>query len=230
MPTSSKSLLLAITFLYGLSSYGVSNYQDLHGKTFAHPGPNCFGVALYANGNTSTIRGVDLKEFSSFVENHCQEIEEPTRGAIGTFHNGRDFIHAFIELGNGLVLEKTGVDYLGQTPVHVRDFSHTRYTFEASPECRRWGGGSRDCFNDLKYFDCSKEWPHSHQILKEQELLIEKAFSGWLSPNSNQRISKAEIANLIIDYERKIMGGEFADQEFLLGRLESFEKQLLFLK
>jgi hypothetical protein len=223
-------LFLTFVLSFNVFSFEERRLEELAGLTFAYPGPNCFGVAMYANNNTTTIRGVDLNEFTAFIQAKCVAVQNPIRGDIGTFHNGHDFIHAFIDLGDGLVLEKTGVDYLGKTPVHVRDFSHTRYIFEASVECRRWGAGSKECYNELQYFRCSQGWPHSYQNLKQWEIAIEKAFSQWLTLDSFEKPSKSMVAQLINEYESEILKNNLNDQEFLLGRSESFKKQLAFLK
>jgi hypothetical protein len=215
--------LLSLLFILNNPSFA-SRLELLAGKTFSYPGPNCFGVSMYANGNISQIRGVDLLEFSEFVIGQCEEVDEPQKGDLGTFHNGSDFIHAFVFMGDGLVLEKTGVDYLGKTPIHLRDISHTIYTFEASPECRRWGGGSRDCYNTLKYFRCQSGPGHDHRALNELEIEIEMLFSKVLEGRGTQKIME-KLKGLISKYNEQ---AEVSDEPLIKARLESFKKQLLF--
>lgn len=181
---------------------------------------------MFANQNISAIRGVDLNEFSAFVASQCVPVETPERGDIGTFHNGSDFIHAFIYLDKDTVLEKTGVDYLGKTPIHVRSIEHTIYTFEASPECRRWGGGSRDCYNTLAYYRCSTGPTHLNENLLALEEQIEKVFAEILNGQLTVDLIK-EAEALIKNYEINILD---SGDELLEGRLESFQKQLLFLQ
>lgn len=202
------------------------NLEDLEGLTFAYPGPNCFGVAMYANENLSEIRGVDLNEFSAFVASSCEPVSHPEVGDIGTFHNGTDFIHAFVFLGEGVVLEKTGVDYMGKTPIHMRSIEHTIYTFEASPECRRWGGGSRDCYNTLEYFRCDKGNTHLNDELLKLETSIEKLFAEILAGKVGIALLD-KVSHLIKTYEVAIAD---SGDDLLRGRLESFQKQFQFFQ
>ncbi len=225
-------LLLFIQLSYAQGSFP----ENLAGKTFQYLGPNCFGVAMLANGALSSIRGVDLLEFESFIKLNCKSVRRPKRGDIGTFHNGQSFIHAFYYLGNDLVLEKTGVDYMGKTPIHLRDIGHTIYSFEASQECRRYGGGSRSCYNDLEYFRCQPTSPISRsRTLISLENEITKSFSEYLNIGHSPK-SLQQLGELIHQYFSLIE--ELSDDdsmsrdhlEALKARLLSFEKQLLFIK
>jgi hypothetical protein len=221
-------LFLFILTLVSKISFSNTEFRDLEGKVFNYPGPNCFGVAMFANDNVRTIRGVDLEEFSFFVMASCQRVESPLAGDIGTFHNGQDFIHAFMYLGNDLVLEKTGVDYLGQTPIHIRDISHTIYTFEASPECRRYGRGDRSCYNKLAFYRCQKGVSHYGETLSSLEEKIESGFKSLLEGEGILEEVVIELKELISDYERRV--SLEPSNPILSGRVISFQKQLLFLK
>lgn len=214
---------LVLLFLLMIQLSYASFPESLAGKTFAHPGPNCFGVAMYVSQSIHTIRGVDLKEFTAFVDSYCETVAKPMRGDIGTFRNQTDFIHAFVYLGNDLVLEKTGVDYLGKTPIHKRNISHTIYTFEASPECRRWGAGSGDCYNTLNYFRCAQAVNQPYSTVSLLEEKIELIFEEVLSGNPRQF---TELSGLIQEYKRVV---EKEDDPLLRGRLESYQKQLEFI-
>ncbi|MCF8060030.1 MAG: hypothetical protein K9K67_12085 [Bacteriovoracaceae bacterium] len=217
-------LLLAIKLSYGQVGFP----ENLEGSTFEYLGPNCFGVAMLASGQIDSIRGIDLKEFEVFIKNSCKEVSTPKRGDIGTFHNGQSYIHAFFNLGNDLVLEKTGVDYMGKTPIHLRDISHTIYTFEASSECRRYGGGSRDCYNRLRYFRCSINNEELPDALKAIEDKIFLTFSEYLNKGLSS-LSLPELEELISEYSALIESQSDANMETLLARLESVRKQFQFL-
>lgn len=218
-------LLILLFLVFSQSLF--AQYEGLEGKTFNHPGPNCFGVAMYANQNIRTVRGVDLKEFSAFVPKNCEAVTDPEAGDIGTFHNGVDFIHAFIYLGNELVLEKTGVDYLGKTPVQIRNMAHTIYTFEASPECRRWGNGSRDCYSDLQYYRCTKGLGTADQAIQNLEERIEEEFKQLLEGNASVEERIVQLVEMVDEYEKQI--STISNDPLLEGRLVSFRKQIKFL-
>lgn len=204
------------------------NLQSLEGLTFAKPGPNCFGVAMYANDNIRTIRGVDLAEFKAFIPEFCEAVEVPKPGDIGTFQSGDEFIHAFLYLGDDLVLEKTGVDYVGKTPIHIRNIAHTIYTFEASPECRRYGGGSRECYNQLQYFRCQKGLEEGERELSLLEEKIEKNFYDILEGGVPYSARLDLLHSLLERYEEALnVSGASA---LTLGRLTSYKKQILFFK
>lgn len=211
-------LILAINFS-ALAGFP----ENLEGSTYEFPGPNCFGVAMHATGHNQTVRGVDVLEFEAFISEACEEVEVPVKGDIGTFSSQGNFIHAFTYLGEDMVLEKTGVDYLGKTPILLREISHTIYTFEASPECRRYGNGSRDCYNDLTYYRCQKQADAQGEVgILESE--IEAGFSFLLegkgSPEPHLKAKISRFKELV-----KSLNLGLSSQ----GKAVSYSKQYIFI-
>lgn len=143
------TILISITFAN-------EKIDSLKGKTFAYAGPNCFGVALYAAGINPIIRAVDVSEFKAVLKHQCSKVKTPKPGDIGVYSvKDFDIIHAFYNYDEDTVLEKTGVDYIGKTPIHIRDKEHSYHTFGYSKECLRYGGkGNPQCYNPLDYYQC----------------------------------------------------------------------------
>lgn len=148
---------------------------------FHFPGPNCFGTALKKAGVYDHIRGVDVEEFGSIIENHCQPKDTPEPGDIGVFapQGSRLYTHAFVFIDSESAFEKQGVDYIGQTPARQVLLSQVIYRSEASPECRQWGDFT--CFSELTYYSCT---PVSKpQSLVHFEQTIENILRGQQSAN-----------------------------------------------
>jgi hypothetical protein len=208
----------------------------MHMKKFNFPGPNCFATAMLGAKEISSMRGVDVEEFDSYIKRNCTLVEKPKYGDIGVFRtpNG-DLIHGFFRISENLVLEKTGVDYVGKTPVQIRHINHTTYTFEASPECRRYGGGNKDCYNKQLYYHCEAMPAELPEDLAEIELKIESSFSKLLETElsvSEVEDLKKELTKLVPLYKDKLnaLPKTFLDRDYLLDKSISYEKQLMFIR
>ncbi|MBX3018471.1 MAG: hypothetical protein KF767_11310 [Bdellovibrionaceae bacterium] len=147
------------------------NFRNDLGATYAQAGPNCFSTALRGAGLTTSLTGVDAPEMKAFARAFCQEVQEPQTFDIGIYHAPNSdgasafapstlWIHGFIHLSPGFVLEKQGVDYWGATPVTLRGFSIMDHRVRISPECRRFSPDPEVCANRLIYLRCrSPEFP-----------------------------------------------------------------------
>lgn len=222
-----KLLLLLTTVFAG------ENLEQLKGKTFKYPGPNCFGVALYAAGINPIIRGVDLSEFKAVLKHQCSKTEEPLKGDLGVYSmNNFDIIHAYYNYGEDTVLEKTGVDYLGEvTPIHIRDKSNSYHTFGYSKECVYYGGKDNPaCYNALEYYRCTDLEAEIPTEITTIEIRIDQILEIVLNDvEIDMSLSYKELDALIKSYEKAIEKHGEGFDEILRARLKSYQLQLKFL-
>lgn len=206
--------------------------EQLSGRTFAYPGPNCFGVALYASGINPTIRGVDVKEINAILKHQCHEITEPQRGDIGTYSvKNYDIIHAFYHVSENLILEKTGVDYVGPTPIYLREQTISHQIFGVEQNCLRYGGNLETCSNDLKYFRCGELDGVLPDSITRKQIQIETIFEELLAERVEETIlnqKKEELGILINEYRELIQSTGQDFEEILQARLISYQKQVQF--
>jgi hypothetical protein len=231
--------LLTLSALSQVQALEYSSFSDLDGQVFDYPGPNCFAVAMMGSGHLPKIRGVDVTEFSEFLNSSCIQVKTPQKGDIGVFHSPDKtmLVHAYVYIDQNTVMEKTGVDYVGQTPIHIRDVAHTFSIFEADPLCKRYSPvGNRDCYNVHSYYTCPKNDVKTNisEALKESMHIIntflEDALTGELKLN-NGNLKSLELD--IINFEKLIAGDTSLSNDqinYLKSIHVSYEKQYYFLK
>lgn len=233
------STLLLLVFVTQIQAIEFSSYDDLDGKVFSYPGPNCFAVAMIGTGHISQIRSVDVTEFHEFLKSSCIEVKTPQKGDIGVFFSPdkKTLIHSYLYISEDLVMEKTGVDYVGQTPIYIRNPTHTFSIFEADPLCKRYSPpGNRDCYNVHRYFACPKNNLRSNLPEKIKALMesIEIYFDNVLTGARDLTAGNMSILETEIDNYKALVNSESnlsKDQKnYLLSIHVSYEKQFFFLK
>lgn len=225
--------ILIKLLLFLTTVFAGENFEQLKGKTFTYPGPNCFGVALYAAGINPIIRGVDLSEFKAVLKHQCSKTEDPLKGDIGVYSmENFDIIHAYYNYGEDTVLEKTGVDYLGEvTPIHIRDKSNSYHTFGYSKECVHYGGKDNPaCYNTLEYYRCSDLEAETPTQITSIETSIDQILEEILNDKAiDYKKLFNRLHDLILDYESIIEQYGDGLDEILRARLKSYQLQFKFL-
>lgn len=163
---------------------------DLQGKSFVIPGPNCYNTALKITGMYPYHRFVSEAEMSAFLlTSACRKVSKPLPGDIGVFRQDKFAnIHAFLYMSPNLVFEKFGFDDRGiNYPMTLNLRANVDYLWEASPECRRYGGPrmKEECFNKVYYYHCSKPLENNTISLKIRAL--EKNVESALNKNLNEQ-------------------------------------------
>ena len=229
-----KCVVLVFIFL----SLSLNAFQQFDGVTFDQSGPNCFGSALKIAGHYKTFRGVDTPEFEAFLELACERTQNPSTGDIGVFApKNYAATHAFVYIDQNLVIDKPGVDYIGQTPVSIRRHSQMDHIFLASMECRRYSGHDISlCANEKKYFKCDskklKKAPRSYSAhFQSLEQEIGRLLNQDVSQVKKESLLK-KINHLENQLDREIQRVQMSEKEinFLRFQIESLLKQTQFFR
>lgn len=215
-----------------------SSFQEAAGKTFAHPGPNCFATALKLTGITASFRGMDEPEFRERVKLQCERTEKPEIGDIGVFEKpGFGFIHAYAFISPEWGMEKPGVDYMGKTPIALASADSIEYRYLASPECRRYSKNISECANDHYFLRCRPIGPESDSRLARHQGKVKKieATMDFLLGQSDANPADAplfqeleqEVQKLEADLETIPAG---THTTLFRARVKSLQKQLEFMR
>ena len=213
--------------------FNVHSFSEYNGLTFKHLGPNCFGSALKIAGHYQYFRGVDAQEFAHYISNYCEETDIPTKGDIGVFTTpGSDYVvHAFVQINEDTVVEKSGVDYLGVTPIKVQSLETTLFVFKSSYECKRFSGNHPSCQNDLKYYSCAQPGlnlsERFQELTKQFEEKLESVLIQGLEQSDTDLINQL-FSSLKSEIYKQTLNEK--DKKYLSSKMVSYEKQLQFLK
>jgi len=204
----------------------------LQGKSFSISGPNCYNTVLKITGMYPYHRFVSEAEMSAFLHTSaCRKVAKPIPGDIGVFRQDKFAnIHAFLYMSPNLVFEKFGFDYKGIIyPMTLNLRSNVDYLWEASPECRRYGGPNMKeaCFNKVDYYHCSEPLENNSISLKIRAL--EKSVESALNRNLNEQDlsdlpNQLKSINQQLDNNLKILEPHFV--RLYREQLKSIESQL----
>lgn len=214
------------------------------GRVFRQPGPNCFATALHGAGALPGYRAVDVSEMKSHARLYCHEVLQPepldlgvyvAPGTTDLFAESATWVHAFLWVTPEMVFEKQGVDYWGATPVGLREFRHVDYRVRASPECRRYAKDLAECANRLIYLRCSPPDLATLGIPALTSLLDRlEAQMALLIDQPTVANSLKQDAESLLNKAQSLLNASHAFpppvRTYLQSRLESFRRQLLFLK
>ncbi len=218
------------------------------GTSFAQDGPNCYGTSLYTTKNYSHLRFVSEKEFSAVVNSpYCKKVDNPSPGDLGVFKApAHEYLHAFTYLSPNLIFEKMGADDKLNQLVFPFILSHsvnTFYKWEASPECRRYGYGSKECYNEYFYMTCDlNEFYNAIPTQLKQSLLFLSSEIERVSKKTsieihrlNEKISlqilvnklKKDIPNYKLNkFDLNIISGQLGSIQDQINAIESVKKTL----
>jgi hypothetical protein len=229
---------LSLLLLFGgVAQAASSSFENFEGKVFAQPGPNCFATALRLGGFYSTFRAVGKEEFESFLSLACREESSPRSGDLGVFITpGFGAIHAVLILEDGFVIQKPGVDYMGQTPIQRRGLEQVKFIYGASAECRRYSSGDLSlCSNQLKFYRCEKpdlSLGFYRRSVEQFELRL-----AWSL--EEKTVSLSEVAMLkkkLESLKRELTLSSWIflisneELQYFRAQLSSLENQILFLR
>lgn len=217
-------------------AWSPSGYE---GKTFSSPGPNCFSSALRVTQKTPSFRGMDEKEFSSFLELNCQKVSKPFTGDIGVFSSkGFAYTHAFVYLNENWGFQKPGVDYLGKTPLATARLQDIIYTYIAPRECRQYSKDISECSLTLEYYRCQKHRPirhlssyiHEENIFKIEKTLEKILLQSTVTPEDRKVLAEIKKSIEIERGRLALIPATPKEVRYLFARLVSLEKQLAFMQ
>ena len=216
----------------------LNSLQESEGLTFSVPGPNCFASALKLTGMTPSFRGMDEPEFSAIVKASCPVTASPQPGDIGVYETpGFGFIHAYVYVSDQLGMQKPGVDYAGKTAISFQSLDAIRFTYLASPECRRYARDLSECSNKHYYLRCSPSQENKGSVEYRQMVhKIEAAFESVLNAPDLNFDHGAVVEELkmqvmqLEEYLKRESNLSSAQKAIAVARQKSFEKQIQFIE
>lgn len=225
------SLSLIVIFGFAPPSFAKEDLFQFEGKTFRQSGPNCFGVALRLAGHHSTFRGVDVKEFQSFLDLFCEEVIQPKRGDLVVYEAPLfSPIHAAVHLD-----KKTGIDkhnFKSSTAIQIRAFETIDFFYLSSFECRQYARGDMSyCLNQKKFFHCDSS--------KKKTPFFIKKFEQKVASFLEREVSGKEKESLLLEWSQLnhqlqdlLSSSSLFSQEkfYLIHQMESLRKQIKFFQ
>lgn len=194
--------------------------EESIGKEFSVSGPNCFGMALKLSGVIPTYRGVDIDEFEWQLEKHCSEIDRaPQKGDVGVYWipKANMAIHAFLKWDNTHVIEKRGVGFGERNKILKSPFYQTNAIYGVStPLCLQFTP-SPDCYNHLRYYECTPSKDERFEVEIKIESLIDQIVQGQ---SSVEKISQLEA----------LVGKAQSSSVIAVQKVSGYTKQLQYIQ
>ncbi len=114
-------------------SYGLAKRKFSLGYMQLTHSLNCHGTTLFYQGYLDVKRYVSASEINYFIQNYCNEIEDPEMNDIGVSYARKSPFHSFTFIGKNIIFQKKSVQKTDP------------FTFALKPNQK----------NEFKYYRCS---------------------------------------------------------------------------
>jgi hypothetical protein len=169
-----KAFLLLFVAVFCHFSH--ASFMDLDGTSSHLKGPNCWNGAMYAAGVISHKRFMHPNEWSFYLENYCQKLETPEKGAVGRLYlKDGDEVHGFIHLDESTIFAKHGEDQAHG--YKIMSYEEMLDQYGRTRRCRTSNRFEDECFHDLSFYRCDSKVNFSKPIIEINRALENLSFS-----------------------------------------------------